>query len=46
MQTLNDALLDLVKQKLVAPAEALGKAVARAELKASLERAGFKIDDA
>jgi twitching motility protein PilT len=46
MQTLNDALIDLVvKQKLVAPAEALAKSVARSELKAALERAGVKVED-
>jgi twitching motility protein PilT len=44
MQTLNDALLDLVKQKVVAPAEALAKSVARAELKSAFERAGIKVE--
>jgi twitching motility protein PilT len=40
MVTLNDALLDLVKRKVVEPQEALAKAVAKAELKGLLERAG------
>jgi len=38
MTTLNDSLLDLVKKGLVEPAEALGKAVARNELKQLFER--------
>ena len=41
MVTLNDALLDLVKRKVVEPAEAIKKAVAKSEMKAALERAGF-----
>ncbi|HEX8699809.1 MAG TPA: type IV pilus twitching motility protein PilT, partial [Myxococcaceae bacterium] len=44
MVTLNDALLDLVKRKVVDPSEALTKSVARTELRAMLERAGFKVD--
>jgi twitching motility protein PilT len=44
MVMLNDALLDLVKRKVVEPNEALSKSVARAELRAMLERAGFKVD--
>ncbi len=44
MVMLNDALLDLVKRKLVEPNEALSKSVARAELRAMLERAGFKVE--
>ena len=43
MQTLNDALLDLVKRGVVEPAEAYKKAVAKAELKGLLERAGFPL---
>jgi twitching motility protein PilT len=46
MVTLNDALLDLVKRKVVAPKDALAKAVAKAELRALLERSGFAADDA
>jgi twitching motility protein PilT len=38
MTTLNDSLLDLVKKGLVEPAEALGKAVAKNELKQLFER--------
>ena len=38
MTTLNDALLDLVKKGLVEPAEALGKAVAKNELRQLFER--------
>ncbi|HEY2030987.1 MAG TPA: type IV pilus twitching motility protein PilT [Myxococcales bacterium] len=38
MVTLNDALFDLVKRKVVAPEDALAKAIARSELKAMLER--------
>jgi twitching motility protein PilT len=44
MTMLNDALLDLVKKKLVDPNEALSKAVARSEMRAMLERGGFKVD--
>ncbi len=44
MQTLNDALLDLVKKKLVEPQEAYGKAIHKAELKQMLERSGFKLE--
>ena len=36
--TLNDALFDLVKRKIVLPKDALAKAVAKPELKAMLER--------
>jgi twitching motility protein PilT len=43
MTTLNDSLLDLVKKGLVEPAEALSKAVAKAELKQLLERAGISV---
>jgi twitching motility protein PilT len=38
MVTLNDALYDLVKRKVVTPEDALAKAIARGELKAMLER--------
>ena len=38
MVTLNDALFELVKHKVVAPKDALAKAVAKAELKAMLDR--------
>jgi twitching motility protein PilT len=44
MQTLNDALLDLVKKKLVEPQEAYAKAIHKAELKQMLERGGFKLE--
>jgi twitching motility protein PilT len=44
MVTLNDALLELVKNEVVEPREALMKAVAKAELKAALERLGAKLD--
>ena len=44
MQTMNDALLDLVKKKLVEPQEAYAKAIAKAELKQMLERGGFKLE--
>jgi len=43
MMTLNDSLLDLVKRKVVLPAEAHAKAAAKAELKQLLERAGFPL---
>ena len=42
MVTLNDALFDLVKRNVVAPADALAKAVAKAELKTMLERGGAR----
>jgi twitching motility protein PilT len=38
MVTLNDALFDLVKRKVVTPEDALSKAIARSELKAMLDR--------
>jgi twitching motility protein PilT len=44
MQTLNDALLDLVKRGVVEPAEAYKKGVAKVELKGLLERAGFPLE--
>jgi twitching motility protein PilT len=46
MVTLNDALFDLVKRNVVAPQDALAKAVAKAEFKSMLERGGFKLDAA
>ncbi len=42
MVTLNDALMDLVTKKLVAPEEAYGKAVDKAGFDALLKRAGLK----
>jgi twitching motility protein PilT len=44
MQTMNDALFDLVKKKLVEPQEAYGKAIHKTELKQMLERGGFKLE--
>jgi twitching motility protein PilT len=44
MQTMNDALFDLVKKKLVEPQEAYSKAVQKGELKQMLERGGFKLE--
>ncbi|BDG04847.1 type IV pilus twitching motility protein PilT [Anaeromyxobacter oryzae] len=44
MATLNDALLDLVKRKVVEPREAYTKAVSKSELKGVLERAGIAVD--
>ncbi len=41
MVCLNDAIVDLVKRKLVEPSEALAKTVQRTELAAALARAGF-----
>jgi twitching motility protein PilT len=38
MQTMNDALFELVKAKLVMPEDAMSKSLARADLKASLKR--------
>jgi twitching motility protein PilT len=46
MTTLNDSLLELVKRKVVEPREALAKAVAKNELRALLERAGVKLEQA
>jgi twitching motility protein PilT len=43
MMTLNDSLCELVKKRIVEPGEAYMKSVAKAELKATLERAGFKV---
>ena len=44
MQTMNDALFDLVKKKLVEPQEAYAKAIHKGELKQMLERGGFKLE--
>jgi twitching motility protein PilT len=44
MTTLNDSLFDLVKSKVVEPREAWTKAVAKADFKALLERAGIALD--
>jgi len=44
MVTLNSALLDLVKRNVVRPGDALAKAVAKAELKQLLERAGIGVE--
>jgi len=44
MVTLNDALIDLVKKRLVEPREAYMKSVARNEMKGLLERSGFKLE--
>jgi twitching motility protein PilT len=44
MVTLNDALLDLVKRKVVEPREALARAAAKGELRQQLERAGFSLE--
>jgi twitching motility protein PilT len=46
MQTLNDALLDLVKKKLVDPNEAYLKSIQKMELRQMLERAGFQLETA
>jgi twitching motility protein PilT len=46
MQTLNDALLDLVRKKLVLPEEALAKSVAKAELRKALDAGGLKYSEA
>jgi len=44
MVTLNDALFDLVKRKLVEPREAYVKAVGKAEFRQMLERGGFRLE--
>jgi twitching motility protein PilT len=44
MQTMNDALFDLVKRKVVEPREAYVKAVAKTEFKGLLERANISLD--
>jgi twitching motility protein PilT len=44
MQTMNDALFDLVKKKLVEPQEAYSKAIQKTELKQMLERGGFTLE--
>jgi twitching motility protein PilT len=43
MSLLNDALIDLVRRKLVAPEEAHAKAVDKASLAAQLRTAGFQV---
>jgi twitching motility protein PilT len=45
MQTMNDALLELVRSKQVLPRDALSKAVHKADLRQTLERAGFRVDE-
>jgi twitching motility protein PilT len=44
MQTLNDALVELVKKKVIEPREALVRAVAKGELRTLLERAGVVLE--
>ena len=44
MVTMNEALLELVKKKIVDPQEALAKAVAKSELTASFERNDIKLE--
>lgn len=44
MVTLNDALFELVKKKVVAPKDALSKAVAKTELKAMLDRLNSQLE--
>jgi twitching motility protein PilT len=44
MVTMNEALFDLVKRKVVAPRDAYIKSIAKAEFKALLERGGFKLE--
>jgi twitching motility protein PilT len=44
MVTLNEALFDLVKKKVVEPKEAWMKAVAKADFKTLLERANIRVD--
>lgn len=44
MRTLNDALLDLVRKKLVEPTEAYLKAVDKAELLTALKRDGYEVE--
>ncbi len=46
MQLLNDALLELVRKKLVSPDDALAKAVAKAELRRMLEAGGASLAEA
>ncbi len=43
MQTLNDALLDLVRKKAIVPQEALAKSVAKSDLRKSLEAGGLTL---
>ena len=46
MQTMNDALLDLVKRKLVLPSEAMLKSVAKAELRKQLDALQVVVENA
>jgi twitching motility protein PilT len=43
MVTLNDALIDLAKRKIIEPREAYARAVAKSDLVAGLERSGIKL---
>ena len=46
MQMMNDALLDLVKRKIVAPKEAMAKSVAKAELRKQFEANQIVLENA
>jgi len=46
MQMLNDALLELVRRKMVLPQDAMAKAVAKAELRKALQAAGMTVPEA
>ena len=45
MMTMNDALLNLLKKKLITPEEAIGRSFSRSELRMSLERYGIKLNE-
>ena len=45
MVTMNDALLDLVKRKLVEPEDAYSKAIARTEFRSALTKLGLAVRD-
>jgi twitching motility protein PilT len=44
MQTQQDHMMELVRQKIVAPQEAVNKAIDQSQMKAALERGGFKVE--
>jgi twitching motility protein PilT len=46
MQTQTDHMMELVKQRIVAPQEAVNKAIDQNQMKSALERAGFKLGEA
>ena len=45
MMTMNDALLNLLKKKLITPEEAIGKSCSKSEFRMSLKRQEIKLNE-